>query len=61
MIKIKYEFPLFTIHDCFATTPNNMEQLNQLVKASFSEIYFGKNYLIKMHNSFLDQIKSYNK
>ena len=38
-----------------------MNNLNQLVKAAFAEIYFDKFYLIKMHNSFLDQIKSYNK
>jgi hypothetical protein len=51
---------LYTIHDCFATTPNNMNTLNRLVKLCFIKIYFSdNNYLIRMHESIVDQIKSF--
>jgi DNA-directed RNA polymerase len=51
---------LYTIHDCFATTPNNMRELEKLIKICFIYIYFTQeNYLEKMHNFFLEQIKSY--
>jgi DNA-directed RNA polymerase len=53
--------PLYTIHDCFATTANHMEDLENDIKKAFIEIYFSNgNYLEKMHNSLIDQIKSYN-
>jgi DNA-directed RNA polymerase len=51
---------LYTIHDCFATTPNNMAKLEKLIKICFIQIYFTEeNYLVKMHNSFLEQIQSF--
>jgi DNA-dependent RNA polymerase len=38
--------PLYTVHDCFATTANNMSQLNKLIKEAFIQIYFTDgNYL----------------
>lgn len=40
--------PLYTIHDCFATTPNNMEFIEHCVKDAFIKIYFSSgNYLEK--------------
>lgn len=52
--------PIYTIHDCFATTANNMEEIERLVKESFIEIYFSDgNYLEKMHKNILEQVKSY--
>ena len=52
--------PLYTIHDCFATTANNMFILEDRVKSAFISIYFSKgNYLEKMHNSIIEQINSY--
>ena len=51
--------PIYTVHDCFSSTPNNMYYLNSLVKLAFSDIYFNENYLEKMHNSLIDQIKSF--
>lgn len=52
--------PLYTIHDCFATTANNMEFIENNVKNAFIKIYFSNgNYLEKMHNHIIDQIKSY--
>jgi len=53
--------PLYTIHDCFASTANNMYDIEKKVKASFIEIYFNnENYLEKMHMNLIDQIKSIN-
>ncbi len=51
--------PFFTIHDCFATTPNNMEVLNKIVKESFIQLYFNQNYLKKMHFTIMEQIRSF--
>jgi DNA-directed RNA polymerase len=40
--------PLYTIQDCFATTPNNMEFIEHCVKDAFIKIYFSSgNYLEK--------------
>lgn len=51
---------IYTIHDCFATTPNNMRKLEKLIKLCFIKIYFTEeNYLEKMHNFFVEQIKSF--
>jgi len=36
------DIPLYTIHDCFASTPNNMEVIEKMVKFAFIEIYFKK-------------------
>jgi DNA-directed RNA polymerase len=52
--------PLYTIHDCFATTANNMGNLEDKVKSAFINIYFTSgNYLEKLHISIIDQIRSY--
>ena len=52
--------PLYTIHDCFATTANNMEFIEHYVKDAFIKIYFSNgNYLEKMHYSIIEQINSY--
>ena len=49
---------LYTIHDCFASDYKNIAIIELLVKHSFIELYFKMNYLIKIHDSFLDQIKN---
>ena len=54
-----YIINLFTIHDCFATTPEYMKIVNEKVKTAFIKIYFDINYLEEMHDSFIKQIKSY--
>lgn len=51
--------PLYTIHDCFATTPNQMENLNSLILMAFIELYFNQNYLVKLYNNIIDQLTSY--
>ena len=51
---------IYTIHDCFASTANEMVLLETYVKEAFIEIYFKEgNYLEKMHNHLIDQIKSF--
>ena len=55
-----HNLDLITIHDCFATTPNNMEIMERNVKAAFIDIYFkDQSYIEKMHNHIIDQIKSF--
>lgn len=51
--------PLYTIHDCFATTLNNMAKLESLVKKAFIIIYFQDDgYLTAMHNHIIDDLKA---
>ena len=51
--------PVFTVHDCFASTPNNMNILVTLVKTAFIDIYFtDEGYLLKIHKHFTQTIKS---
>nr|QWO71463.1 RNA polymerase [Termitomyces sp. T99] len=51
--------PIYTIHDCFAGTPNNMLVLEKLVKEAFIEIYFkDEGYLNKLHKHFMEEILS---
>jgi DNA-directed RNA polymerase len=51
--------PVYTIHDCFASTANNMFTLERYVKEAFIEIYFkDEGYLIKLHRHFLEEILS---
>jgi len=42
-----FNFPIYTIHDCFASTPNNMASLERLIKLTFLTIYFEGKYLEK--------------
>ena len=59
-IKKISNMPIYTIHDCFASLPNNMNILEILVKQAFIEIYFKDgNYLKTMHDHILKQIYSY--
>lgn len=50
---------LYTIHDCFASDVKNIKIIELLVKHSFIQLYFKDDYLNKMHNSFLNQIRGY--
>ena len=50
---------LYTIHDCFASDCYNIAIIELLVKYSFIQLYFQKDYLEFVHNSFLKQIESY--
>ena len=51
--------PIYTVHDCFATTPNNMQSLERLVKDAFISIYFGtQGYMKKIHDHILDDLRT---
>ena len=52
----KKNINLYTIHDCFASDYKNIALIELLVKHSFVELYFKKNYLETIHNSFILQI-----
>nr|QWO71430.1 RNA polymerase [Termitomyces sp. K1Ac] len=52
-------FNLFTIHDCFATTPDAMKILNLEVRKAFSLMYFDERYLNTLHLDFLRDICRY--
>lgn len=51
--------PIYTIHDCYATTPYNMEKLNGIVLTTFIKLYFDENYIKIFHRNILEQIKSF--
>jgi len=54
-----YKLPIYTIHDCFASTPNTMFNLEKLVKNAFIEIYFkDEGYLLKLHKHLVKSIVS---
>jgi len=54
----KDTIPFYTIHDCFASTPNNIELLEGTVKKAFIAIYFkDEGYLLKAHNKIIKEIK----
>nr|QWO71450.1 RNA polymerase [Lyophyllum shimeji] len=64
LIKNIYKFNiqninLYTIHDCFASDIKNIRLIELLVKHSFIELYFRRDYLNSVHTSFLKQIQSY--
>jgi DNA-directed RNA polymerase len=57
--KLDKQIPFYTIHDCFASLPNNMKYLEFKVKEAFIEIYFKDiNYVVTLHQQLILQIKS---
>jgi DNA-directed RNA polymerase len=57
--KVEKPIPFYTIHDCFASLPNNMKYLEFKVKEAFIEIYFKDiNYVVMLHQQLINQIKS---
>lgn len=47
---------LYTIHDCFASDLHSIAIIELLVKHSFIELYFKKDYLALLEETFLKQI-----
>lgn len=48
----------YTIHDCFASTPNKIGIVEKTVKKAFIYIYFkDEGYLLKTHKKILKEIK----
>ena len=50
--KVEKAIPFYTIHDCFASLPNNMMYLESKVKEAFIEIYFKDTNSIKRNFFF---------
>ena len=52
-------FPIITIHDCFGTHPNNMEDLEKIVKLEFIKLYLieDKTFLERFHDRIIQTIK----
>lgn len=48
---------IFTIHDCFAVTANNVENVMDLLKFVYIKIYSESNYLRKLDKGIIDFIK----
>ena len=52
------QIPVYTVHDCFASTANNMSIIEHNVKNAFIDIYFDEEgFLLKSHNRIISQIK----
>jgi len=57
-VLLKKNIPLYTIHDCFATTPNNMKLIKENVTRLFSDMYFSIPYIKIIHISLLKLLLS---
>src|SRR5580693_478258 len=51
---------IITVHDCFGTHPNNMEQLVYRVKKEFIILYSQQNFLETFHSRILQTIRDNN-
>lgn len=43
--KIKTNYPVITVHDCFGTLPNNMKNLETIVRKQFIQLYTRDNFI----------------
>lgn len=50
---------VITVHDCFGTHPNNMENLFDIVKDEFIKIYLNEDFINKFHDRNIQSIKDY--
>ena len=55
----KHDYSIITVHDCFGTHPNNMENLFNIVRDEFIKIYLNKDFIDKFHDRNLQNIKDY--
>lgn len=53
-------YNFFSIHDCFATTANNIGFLNYIIRIAFIELYANEPYINKLHNFIINYIKQNN-
>jgi len=52
------EKSFYAIHDCFAATANNMENLIEYLKLAYIKVYSEKQYLRELDNQIKSYIKS---
>jgi len=50
---------IITIHDCFGTHPNYMNDLFEIVKLEFIKLYVSDSFLDKFHDRNIQSIKDY--
>jgi len=58
LINLDQKIDILTIHDCFGTHANDINNLSVLVKNAFVSIYKDDKYLRKFHKTNVDCIKS---
>jgi DNA-directed RNA polymerase len=51
---------IISIHDCFGTHPNKMENLSKLVRSEFVLLYTQHNFLEKYNENVINSIKDNN-
>ena len=49
---------IYTVHDCFAVSANNVSNLLELLKLTYIKIYSDETYLIKLDKGIIDNIKN---
>jgi len=49
---------IYAIHDCFASTANNMTKIVELLKISYLSLYGDENYLMKFDKNIRNTIKN---
>jgi DNA-directed RNA polymerase len=49
---------IYTIHDCFAVTANNMDNLINMLKLTYIKIYSEEMYILKLDKGIRDNIKN---
>ncbi len=52
--------PIISIHDCFGTHPNKMENLSKLVRSEFVLLYTQHNFLERYYENVINSIKDNN-
>jgi len=52
--------PIISVHDCFGTHPNKMDELAFMVKKEFVLLYSQDNFLETYHNRLIQSIKDNN-
>ena len=52
---------IYTIHDCFAVTANNVGNLINFLKIVYQNIYTENTYLLELHKSMIEHIKEHYK
>lgn len=53
--------PILSVHDCFGTHPNKMDELNMRVRKEFIQLYTNQQFLKDFHQTFINTIKLNNK
>lgn len=48
---------IYTVHDCFAVTANNVDSLMELLKLVYIKLYSEDNYLIRLNTEIINYIK----